>query len=68
MDYADGIVLASEGVDAALAEYARRSGKPVLEYQAPERRDSIIIISSMKNYRGVRKWLNAVWCWAWREC
>lgn len=33
MDYADGIVLASEGVDAALAEYARRSGKPVLEYQ-----------------------------------
>ena len=36
MDYADGIVLASEGVDAALAEYARRSGKPVLEYQAPE--------------------------------
>ena len=35
-DTADGIVLASEGVDAALAEYARRSGKPVLEYQAPE--------------------------------
>ena len=26
----------TEGVDAALAEYARRSGKPVLEYQAPE--------------------------------
>ena len=36
MDYADGIVLASERVDAASAEYARRSGKPLLEYQAPE--------------------------------
>ena len=60
MDYADGIVLASEGVDAALAEYARRSGKPVLEYQAPEAEGFDNIISSMKNYRGVRKWLNAV--------
>ena len=36
MEYADGIVLASEGVDAVLAEYARCSGKPILEYQAPE--------------------------------
>ena len=58
MDYADGIVLASEGVDAALAEYARRSGNWSIRRR--RRRDSIIIISSMKNYRGVRKWLNAV--------
>lgn len=36
MDYADGIVLASQNVDAVTAEYARRSGKPVLECQAPE--------------------------------
>lgn len=35
MKYADGIVLASERVDARTAEYARCSGKPVLEYQAP---------------------------------
>ena len=36
MDYADGIVLASQNVDAVTAEYARRSGKPVLECQVPE--------------------------------
>lgn len=35
MDYADGIVIASQEVDAQTAEYARRSGKPVLEYQTP---------------------------------
>ena len=34
--YADGVVIASEGVDAAVAEFARESGKPVLEYQSPE--------------------------------
>ena len=35
MDYADGIVLASQKIDNDVAEYARRSGKPVLEYQEP---------------------------------
>ena len=37
--YADGVVIASEGVDAAVAEFARESGKPVLEYQSPEEED-----------------------------
>ena len=36
MDYVDGVVIASEGVDAAVAELARQSGKPLLEYQSPE--------------------------------
>lgn len=35
MDYADGIVLASQTVDSVAADYARRSGKPLLEYQEP---------------------------------
>lgn len=34
--YADGVVLASEGVDAAVVEFARQSGKPILEYQSPD--------------------------------
>ncbi|MDE5707394.1 MAG: glycogen synthase, partial [Alistipes sp.] len=36
MHYADGFVLASEHVSPALCEAVRRSGKPVLEYQAPD--------------------------------
>lgn len=36
MQYADGFVLASEHVSPALCELARQSGKPVLEYQAPD--------------------------------
>ena len=35
IDYAAGIVVASEKADAALVEYARQSGKPMLEYQDP---------------------------------
>ncbi len=35
IDYADGIVVASEQADASLVEYARQSGKPMLEYQQP---------------------------------
>ena len=34
--YADGVVIASAGVDAAVADIARASGKPVMEYQSPE--------------------------------
>jgi starch synthase len=34
--YADGVVIASEGVDAAVADIARASGKPVMEYLSPE--------------------------------
>ena len=36
IDYADGIVVASEQADSSLVEYARQSGKPMLEYQQPE--------------------------------
>lgn len=36
IDYADGIVVASENADKALVEYARQSGKPMLEWESPE--------------------------------
>ena len=36
IDYADGIVVASEQADSSLVEYARQSGKPMLEYENPE--------------------------------
>ena len=36
IDYADGIVVASEQADPSLVEYARQSGKPMLEYENPE--------------------------------
>ena len=36
MGYVDGVVIASEGVDAAVADIARASGKPVMEYISPE--------------------------------
>lgn len=39
MEYADGIVAASADVDANVLEYARRSGKPLLEYQSPDAED-----------------------------
>ena len=39
MDYADGVVAASEKVPAAVLDMARASGKPVLEYQSPEAED-----------------------------
>ena len=36
IDYADGIVVASEQADPSLVEYARQSGKPMLEYENPQ--------------------------------
>ncbi len=36
MQYVDGIVLGSDQVAPAVAELARQSGKPVLEYTAPD--------------------------------
>ena len=39
MQYADGVVIASEKVDPKVAELARNCGKPLLEYQAPEAAD-----------------------------
>ena len=35
IDYADGIIVTSANADPALVEYARQSGKPMLEYQDP---------------------------------
>ena len=35
IDYADGIVVTSANADEELIEYARSSGKPMLEYQDP---------------------------------
>ncbi len=34
--YADGVAIASEGVDAAVLDIARNSGKPLLEYRSPK--------------------------------
>ena len=39
IDYADGVVIASEKADATLVEYARQSGKPILEYQNRDEAD-----------------------------
>ncbi len=39
MNYADGVIVASEQVDPAVLEIARGSGKPLLEYQSPEAGD-----------------------------
>ena len=39
IDYADGIVVASADADPALVEYARGSGKPMLEYRRPDDED-----------------------------
>lgn len=36
MEYADGVVIASANVEPAVVELARKTGKPLLEYQAPE--------------------------------
>ena len=36
IDYADGVVIASQKADASLVEYARQSGKPLLEYINPD--------------------------------
>ncbi len=39
MEYADGIIAASEHVDPKVLAIARASGKPMLEYQSPEAED-----------------------------
>ena len=39
IDYADGITVASAGASPELVEYARSSGKPVLEYRNPGEED-----------------------------
>ena len=36
IDYADGIVVASENADPTLVEYARQSGKPMMEFEKKE--------------------------------
>ena len=39
MEYADGIVVASENVDSKLLEEVRANGKPILDYQSPSDED-----------------------------
>lgn len=39
IDYADGITVASPKASPELVEYARQSGKPVLEYREPDEED-----------------------------
>jgi starch synthase len=39
IDNVDGVVVGSENADASLVEYARQSGKKVLDYQSPEEED-----------------------------
>lgn len=39
MEYADGVVVASENVAPEILEIARSGGKPMLEYQSPEEED-----------------------------
>lgn len=39
IDYADGITVASPKASPGLVEYARQSGKPVLEYREPDEED-----------------------------
>ena len=39
MEYADGIILASDAVNPEVVELARNSGKPLLEYQSPDAED-----------------------------
>ena len=36
IDNVDGVVVGSESADMSLVEYARQSGKKVLDYQSPE--------------------------------
>lgn len=39
LEYADGVVLASNDIDPTLIELVRKSGKPILEYQSPDEAD-----------------------------
>ena len=36
IDYSDGIIISSEKIHPAIAEYLKTCGKPVLEYQGPD--------------------------------
>ena len=36
IDFSDGIIIAQEGVDPELLDYAKASGKPVLDYVADD--------------------------------
>lgn len=36
IDYSDGVIIASEKINAEVEEHLRASGKPVLEYQSPD--------------------------------
>ena len=36
IDYSDGVIQQSENVNEEVLEYARQSGKPILEFQTPE--------------------------------
>ena len=39
MEYADGVIVASQHVDEQVLRIARGSGKPMLEYQSPDAED-----------------------------
>jgi hypothetical protein len=39
LEYADGVVIGSSTVPAAILDMARNSGKPILEYQSPDEAD-----------------------------
>ena len=36
IDFSDAVIFGSEKINHKLEEYAKSSGKPVLEYQSPE--------------------------------
>ena len=36
IDYSDGLIIGSEKINPEVEEYARKSGKPILEYQSPD--------------------------------
>ena len=39
MEYADGVIVTSKNVDSALVEYARNSGKRVLDYMEGDEKE-----------------------------
>ena len=48
IDYADGIIQQSEKVNEEVMEYARQSGKPILEYQTPKHLPMLVMSSTTK--------------------
>lgn len=36
IDYSDGLIIGSEKINPEIEEYARNTGKPILEYQSPD--------------------------------